>query len=334
MPISGIIQAVRYLQDMTQQVKALWEVIHFLAPGYDPMHLFRIRPFRTLKPADENYHVAERRNGSCKLAVITGASSGIGKAFARYFAGQGYDLLITGRRKDIIDRVADEIRAEFCVGVEVILANLSVAEDVSLLQAAIGSKHNLAVLVNNAGYGNHVYFGEDTADQQLDMVKVHVNAPLILIHTVLPGMLARKEGVIINVSSLATYFPAPGSAMYAGTKSFLKDFTESLHLEVCRLGVRVQCLCPGLTYSDFHRSGIAVRNNLIRWMHPSDIVRSSMRSLRNGEVICIPGVQNRILAGMSFMIPRRLYYRFMMQMEKSVIPGKDKLRHIPVQPVM
>jgi short-subunit dehydrogenase len=260
------------------------------------------------------------------LAVVTGASSGIGKAFAHYFASQGFDMLITGRRKEKIEEVAKEIRSEYGVNAEVILADLSVGGDLSGLLQAVGSKNNIAVLVNNAGYGMDRSFIEDAIERQLTMVEVHVNAPLMLIHKVLPQMMERKAGIIINVSSLAAYFPAPGNTIYAGTKSFLKTFTESLHFEVSRQGIHVQCLCPGYTYSDFHRDGRGIKTNLMPWMQPDEVVRYSLKCLEKGMVTCVPGFWNRFLVRMVTFLPRSLYYRIAFKMgnaftRRKTIPG-------------
>jgi len=146
-----------------------------------------------------------------ELVIITGATRGIGKEFACFFASRGYDLLITGRRKEIITGVADEIRREYGVKVEVVLADLSVKEDMTSLLRIVCGHRNIAALVNNAGYGMNLTFREDELEHQTAMITVHVNAPLMLIHKVLPQMIQKRDGIIINVSSMAAYFPAAGS---------------------------------------------------------------------------------------------------------------------------
>jgi hypothetical protein len=262
-----------------------------------------------------------------KLAVVTGASSGIGLAYARYFAAQGYDLIITGRRKDILFETAHEMQRNYSVDVEVIIADLSKKQDITKLLKALGHKIHIDVLVNNAGYSLNCAFTEDEFDHQIDMVKVHMNAPLLLIHSVLPGMIKNKKGIIINVSSLASAFPAANNGMYSGTKSFVRVFTESLHMEVAGYGIKIQCLCPGFTHSDFHRNSEV--KDYIRpffWMTPDQVVDYSIYCLKKGRVICIPGFLYRVINFISKFIPRKIYYPLAHRMEKYFNPAKDKVK--------
>ena len=133
-----------------------------------------------------------------------------------------------------------------------------------------------------------------------------------MIHAVLNQMVGRKEGAIINVSSLGAYMPGRGASMYAATKVFLKSFTESLSIELRQSGVRFQSLCPGLTRTNFHNRRSAGKNgiskNRLMWMDAEDVVDISQRSLKRGVVVCIPGWLNKILATMVSLAPRRLYY--------------------------
>lgn len=266
--------------------------------------------------ADENIR------SSRKLAVITGATSGIGKAFAGYFAAHGYDLLITGRRREVILNVASELEINYSVDIDIVIADLSKNEDLSHLLQVIGKRKNIEVLVNNAGYGMDCKFSEDELDHQMAMLKVHVAAPLMLIHKVLPIMMENKNGLIINVSSLAAYMPTAGNGMYTSTKSFLKNFTESLHMDVSNYGIHVQCLCPGFTYSDFHRNlnipAEVMKKGLISWMKPSAVVDYSIYCLNKGQVVCIPGFMNRILSLLVLSIPRSLYYLVTARIENKV----------------
>lgn len=149
-------------------------------------------------------------------------------------------------------------------------------------------------------------------------------------------MMKNRKGIIINVSSLSAYLPTAGNGMYTSTKSFLLNFTESLHMDVGAYGIKVQCLCPGFTHSEFHRSsGIDTSSSgFIPWMMPEEVVSYSMHSLNKGQVICIPGYINRLLAVTSGMLPRNFYYfiarwlelRLRRQHQKhenfGIIPGK------------
>lgn len=264
----------------------------------------------------------ENKDSSRKLAVITGATSGIGKSFAGYFAAAGYDLLITGRRREAIYEVASELKNLYGVNTEVLVADFSRSADIALLLQVISKQKNIRVLVNNAGYAMDCKFIDDDIGHQMDMLKTHVNVPLMLIHEVLPVMIANHGGIIINVSSLAAFLPIPGNAMYASTKSFLKNFTESLHMDVCSYGIKVQCLCPGFTRSNFHKnSNMSVellQHGLVQWMRPAEVVNYSIYCLNKGQVVCIPGFLNRVVSLLVTIIPRQLYYLIATRMEKKV----------------
>lgn len=257
-----------------------------------------------------------------KLAVITGATSGIGKAFSEYYASQGYNLLITGRRKNVLLDVALRLEADYAVSIEVVFADLSKSEEVSSLIQVVSKRSNIEVLVNCAGYGLDEKFSADEINHQIAMLSVHVYAPLRLTHVVLPAMIKNHCGTIINVSSLAAYLPAPGNAMYTSTKSFLKNFTESLHMDVCSHGIKVQCLCPGFTHSDFHHNlgfpGKTGKHNPFRWMEPGEIVSNSIAALNKGQVICIPGFFNKVLAASALTVPRNIYYLVAAKMEQRI----------------
>ncbi len=277
-----------------------------------------------LSSANPHPNIATKRNIplSRRLAIITGATSGIGKAYAEYFAAHEYDLLITGRRRELIHRVAADLKNSYQVNVEVVIADLSRDLDLSLLLQILGKQKNIEVLVNNAGYGMDSRFSEDEIDHQMAMLKVHVDAPVLLVKKVLPVMMENKTGIIINVSSLAAYMPTASNAMYTGTKSFLKNFTESLHLDVSNYGIKVQCLCPGFTHSDFHRnhntSGEVEKYGQVNWMNPSQVVEYSIYCLNKGQVICIPGLLNRFTRSLVTVIPRSLYYLVSSRVEKKI----------------
>lgn len=257
--------------------------------------------------------VADSETSGKSVALITGATSGIGKAFAFEFARQQYDLIITGRREEIINQVADELRDTFHVNVTVHIADFTDISDMNRLLELLEKEDHLEVLVNNAGYGSGRPFWYDDAEHQFNMVKVHVNAPLMIIHKVLPSMIRKNRGIIINVSSMAAYIPTGTNSMYTSTKAFMLNFSESLSLELRRYGISLQCLCPGFTRTDFHtklKSPVnpTKRGFLFNWMEPAAVVKHSMRCLHKGKVICIPGFKNKMAALLLPCIPRRLYY--------------------------
>jgi len=257
------------------------------------------------------------------IAVVTGATSGIGAAFARRLAADGYDLVVTGRRKEKIAQLVKEIEERYGTQVETILCELSNIDHVDRLVRRLVEKDEVAILVNNAGYGLSQSFADVDVETSLTMLKVHIDASLRLIHAVLPSMRKRQKGSIINVSSLASLIPLPEGSVYAATKAFLTLFTESLHLELRRDNIRLQALLPGFTRTDFHDQ-MALRAarstagqpptdpkrgaRFLRFMSAEKVVDKSLKALRRGRVICIPGGSNRTLALFARLLPRRLLY--------------------------
>jgi len=247
-----------------------------------------------------------------KTALITGATSGIGKAFAQEFARRGYELIITGRRENIIKNVALDIEREHNVPVKVIIAELSKDEGIQKVIREIQSCKSLVALVNNAGFGLNSVFVKESLENHLAMVNVHVMAAIRFTHEALPGMISKGEGIIINVSSVGAWLPGPTLSIYGGTKAFLVIFSESIHMELRRKGIKVQALCPGFTSTDFHKK-IGIEEELHRtqatdWMKPEDVVSESMKSLERGKVICIPGFKKRLIAWLIQKMPKKVLY--------------------------
>lgn len=252
------------------------------------------------------------------IAVITGATSGIGAEFARKFAAKGYDLVVTGRRKDKIAQLVKEIEERYGTQVETILCELSNSDHLDRLVRRLSEKDEVAALVNNAGFGIGTQFAEAEVDTFLAMVRVHVDTAVRLVHAVLPAMRKRQRGIIINVSSLMSALPAPTSSVYSGTKAFLTLFSESLHMELRRDNIRVQALLPGYTRTDFHEQMVN-RNpgipheqyrtrGLLRFLPAEKVVNASFRALERGKVVCIPGVSYRAMWVLLKFLPRRLVY--------------------------
>jgi short-subunit dehydrogenase len=249
-----------------------------------------------------------------QIALITGATSGIGAAFARRFAADGYDLIITGRREEKINALANELGAACGARVEVVIAELSDPDQVAALADKVAHTDDLEILVNNAGFANLGGFVGADIECHAAMLRVHVLAPMALAHAALPHMISRGSGTIINVSSLGAFAPTPGEAVYSGTKAFLRTFSEALHLELAGTGVQVQVLCPGFTRTDFHAKLGMDRSRLrnrgpVRWMSPEEVVETSLRCLKKQRVISIPGFWNKVLVWLCRVLPRPLYYR-------------------------
>jgi hypothetical protein len=234
-----------------------------------------------------------------KTAMVTGASSGIGEAYARLLASLGYDLVIVARREDRLISIAKELEGQYSVTVTMLPGDLCSENDLSATEQIIRDTSNLSVLINNAGFGTLGPFVDVDIGKSLDMIALHVTAPTSLVKAALPGMLTRGEGIIVNVASVAPFLPVSGNTIYNGTKAYLIAFSECLQLEVESAGIRVQALCPGFTRTGFHSldeykdvdfSTIPA----FLWMPAEKVVAQSWQALRNKKVVFIPGFINRM----------------------------------------
>lgn len=235
-------------------------------------------------------------------ALITGASSGIGAAFARRLAADGYHIILVARREEKLKALAEELEAQHAgrMSAEVLVADLAKARQVAQVEARIRELDDLQILINNAGFGTTGKFAEIDLGRQLDMIHVHLDATVRLTRAALPGMIARQHGAIINVSSIAAFFTNGENATYNATKAFLNSFSESLQLELKGTNVQVQALCPGFTYSQFHDTSEYqefTRDQIpqVLWMSAKEVVTESLDALKREKVIFIPGRRNRWL---------------------------------------
>jgi hypothetical protein len=237
-------------------------------------------------------------------ALITGASSGIGAAFARQLAVKGKNLILVARGKERLVNLANDLRQRYGITTEILAADLSNLTDIEQVESRIGEIENLDMLVNNAGFGTVGRFGEIDLSRQIDMINVHIIAGVRLCRAALPGMIARHNGAIINVSSIAAFIPTPGNATYSATKAYLVTFSQALQTELAGTGVKVQALCPGFTYTEFHDSSEYEKFDRSQipkmlWMSAEEVVRSSLKALGRSQVIYIPGLKNRLLVAMA-----------------------------------
>lgn len=235
------------------------------------------------------------------VAVVTGASSGIGAAFAFRLAADGYDLILVARRAERLWALAEILQKQFPVLVDVQPADLNDPDDLERIEACIAAEDRLALLINNAGFGTTGRFARVEFQRQLAMINLHILASVRLTKAALAGMIARRAGGIINVSSTASFTALPGGVTYSATKAYLNVFSEGLQSELLESGVRVQALCPGYTYTEFHDSPEFEhfqRSHLPRfmWMSAEDVVAESLACLPDGPVICVPGLFNQALA--------------------------------------
>ncbi len=265
-----------------------------------------------------------------KTAVITGATSGIGAAYAARYAKDGCNLIITGRRKERIETFAEKLENEYKVDVEVVLGELSEDEDVQRLLEKI-SHRQVDILINNAGFGESSLFQSCELNVMEQMVKLNVLAPIKLIRAVLPSMVERGSGTIINISSESAFLSIPKNSVYSGCKSFLKSFTECLHLDLMNTRIKVQVLCPSFTKTDFHeKMGMdksrQKNKGLIRWLSPDDVVDISLKALQKDKVVCKTGIHSKLIIWIMGLLPRRMYYKFVYSFSQKNF--QDKTKHI------
>ena len=245
-------------------------------------------------------------------ALITGASSGIGEAFADVLAAEGFDLVITARREERLRAVQARLQQRHGVRVEVIVGDLERPDAPARLCAEIEARGlKIDVLVNNAGYGVPGSFLSSSWDVHARFLQIMVTAVADLTYRLLPGMIERRYGRIINVASLAGLVPSPaGHTLYAAAKGFLIKFSESLAHEVRRHGVLVTALCPGFTYSEFHdvTRTRAMMNRMPRWMWMSaaDVARHGFDAVMSGETVVVTGRLNSAIATLVRILPQRL----------------------------
>ena len=244
-----------------------------------------------------------------RTALITGASAGIGKAFAENLARRGFNLVLTARRVDRLDALAAELRSKHGVEVTVFSADLAEVDACDRLFAEL-NKAALAVdfLVNNAGYGVPGKFLKPDWATHEAFMRVLVESVLKMSYLLLPQMVERGYGRIINVASLAGLVPgSAGHTLYGASKAFLIRFSESLHAEYAAQGVNTCALCPGFTYSEFHdvtgtRATVSKMSKRM-WMSAQDVVEEGIDAVQSGQPVHVAGRTNRAIAALMRLLP-------------------------------
>lgn len=232
------------------------------------------------------------------VALITGASSGIGASYARSLSAQGFETILVARRKERLEDLARELEHDTSNKSKVVIADLSKLDDIYSVAEKLKELNNFDVLVNNAGFGIRDYFENQPLNAIRDMMFVHNIAPVIFSRSVLPNMIKKNRGVIINVSSMAAFIPRPQNVMYGSTKNFLNRFSEELQLELHDTNLKIQALCPGYTHTEIH-NGKYIKNFDYSsipeevWMSANEVVELSLSECQSKEVVFIPGDTNQ-----------------------------------------
>jgi uncharacterized protein len=262
------------------------------------------------------------------LALVTGASAGLGRVFAERLAADGHDLVVVARNEERLQSLAAHVGKRHHAHVEVIAVDLSKKKGVRAVEERVATLPPLALLVNNAGFGTAGAFAELDVEGEEDEIRLNVLALVRLTRAALAPMLAKGRGAIINVSSMAGFQPGPYSATYAATKAFVTNFTESVAEELRDTGVRVQALCPGFTRTEFQeRAGLDVSDLPdLAWMSAEDVVESSLVALLRGEVVHVPGRANKVAAALLGFAPRAALRRVAGAMMRPRVPTHGEPR--------
>jgi short-subunit dehydrogenase len=241
------------------------------------------------------------------VALITGASAGLGVDFARQLAAKGRRFVLAARRKDRMDALALELGNARAIGID-----LSEAGATSRLMADLAEHgEHVELLVNNAGFGLTGRFADLDGQRQRQMIDLNCGALVELAHAVLPGMIDRKSGAILNVASTAAFQPGPGMAVYFATKAFVLSFSEALHEEVKAQGVKVSALCPGPTATEFGDvAGFGPSNPSSKLAAASaPVVEAGLAGLERNQAIVVPGAMNKATAQAHRFLPRAVVRR-------------------------
>lgn len=251
------------------------------------------------------------------VALITGATAGIGAQYARLLAQKRFDLILVARDKQRLSATAKELSKKFGVKVDLLSADLTKPMQLEKVRKRLSdTKKPIDVLINNAGFGINKSFLDSEINAEQALLDVLVTAPMRLTHAVLPVMLERDSGIIVNVSSVASWI-AGGS--YSAAKSYLTVLTESLHTELRSTNVKISALCPGFTRTEFHQRGRMKMKGLpnFMWLSAEKVVQKSWQDVNARKVISIPGWQYLILASISRFGPRPMVRRIGMNVRKK-----------------
>ena len=253
----------------------------------------------------ENRAAATVKDSPGKTALVTGASVGLGRDLAELFARDGHHVILTARNESQLQELASKLRDQYHINVDVIAQDLSVAGAADQIFGQLGAKP-IDYLVNNAGFGTHGPFAEADVASQLAMIQVNIVALTHLTRLVLPGMLKRKTGRIMNMASVAAFLPGPLMAVYYATKAYVLSFSEAIASEIAGSGVTVTAVCPGPTKTEFQvRAGIAEAPLFQRGaMTSPQVAQIGYDAMMRGQRSVVTGFSNKISALGTRFLPR------------------------------
>ena len=252
------------------------------------------------------------------LAIVTGASAGLGVCFAEKLAERKQPLLLVARRQDRLDALADRLSAAHGIAVETLAVDLALDGGAAKVIAHVAGRP-VATLINNAGVGARGAFAELDLSRQAEMIRLNCLALMELSHGVLPGMIAAKSGGILNIASTASFQPGPWMAIYYATKAFVLSFSEALHEEVRAHGVHIAALCPGPTRTEFADIADMGDSELFRRLasNPDGVVRDGLAALDANQAVKVSGLLNSVMAESIRLTPRVLARRIAGGLQKS-----------------
>ncbi len=249
------------------------------------------------------------RSASIDTVLVTGASSGIGRELAKCFAAEGCRLVLLARKRHALQALADELHQAHRTQAEVLPADLAQpATPARICEHLRLNGTKVDVLVNNAGLGAYGQFAALPVERQLEMMQVNVTTVMHLTRLLLPGMIQRRHGGILNVASTAAFQPGPGMAVYYATKAFVLSFSEAIAEELAETGVSVTALCPGATATNFAQAASAQFSRLFMRsaMSAESVARIGHNAFRKGQVVAIAGTRNRLLGLAVRLAPRSM----------------------------
>jgi len=238
-------------------------------------------------------------------ALVTGATAGIGHAFVRRLAADGHDLVLVARDRERLAQTAKELRSSYNIQVEVLVADLADDDECRRVEDRLAdASRPVDLLVNNAGFTVNRSFVRGDIDAEERMLRVLVLAVLRLSRAATPGMVDRGRGAVLNVSSVASFFP---QTTYSAAKAWVTSFSQGLSADLDGTGVRVLALCPGFTRTEFHdRAGLDLSGLPgFLWLEADDVVEQGLVSLRRNSVVCVPGLQYKVAVGVTRHLPLR-----------------------------